>query len=71
MENTLNNLGMELIAKDENKGVIFEVYMLKNACLECYAYPKNEEWNKKFFAHTTKPIDFRDFILYCECNYNW
>lgn len=67
----LNNLGMDLVAKDENKGIVFELYMLKNGCLECYTYPKNKEWEKKYFARTTRPTDFRDMLLYCEYNYKY
>jgi hypothetical protein len=71
VQKALNNLGMELIAKDTNKGVVFEVYRLKNSCLECYTYPEHQEHKKKFFARTTRPVDFRDMILYCEYNYNY
>ena len=63
---------MELIAKDRNKGIVFEIYRLnKNGCLECYTYPEHKEWEKKLFAHTTRPMDFRDMILYCEYNYEY
>ena len=53
IENTLKNLGMELTAKNEHKGVIFEIYRLKNCCLECYTYPIGEEHKKKFFASSS------------------
>ena len=71
VKQTLDRLGMELVAKDENNEIIFEIYKLKNSCLECYTYPKNEEYKKKFFASSNKPIDFRDMLLYCQYNYNY
>ena len=72
VDKALGNLGMELIAKDRNKGIVFEIYRLnKNSCLECYTYPEHKEWEKKLFAHTTRPVDFIDMILYCEYNYEY
>lgn len=71
VKKTLDNLGMELVTKNEHNGIIFEIYRLKNSCLECYTYPKNEEYNKKFFASSSKPIDFRDMLLYCQYNYKY
>lgn len=71
VENTLKNLGMELIAKDENKGVIFEIYRLKNYCLECYTYPAGEKHKKKFFASSSRPVSYMDMLLYCQYNYKY
>ena len=71
VKKVLSNLGMELITKDENKGIIFEIYRLKNCCLECYTYPVDEEHKKKFFASSSKPINCMDMLLYCQYNYNY
>ena len=71
VKKALDNLGMEFIARDENKGIVFEIYQLRNSCLECYTYPKGREWEKRFFAKSKRPIDFRDMILYCEYNYEY
>lgn len=71
IESTLKNLGMELIAKDENKGVIFEIYRLKNCCLECYTYPAGKEREKKFFASSSKPVSCMDMLIYCQYNYKY
>ena len=75
MDNTvthaLNNLGMELIIKDEKDGIVFEIYRLRNCCLECYTYPKNEEYKKKFFASSNKPINHMDMLLYCQYSYKF
>lgn len=66
---TLNNLGMELIIKHAYKGIVFEVYRLKNCYLECYTYPVGQEWKRKYFARSIRPMDERDFTLYCMYNY--
>ena len=60
----------EFIARDINKGVVFEIYRLYNGCLECYTYQVHKKREKKLFAHTTRAIDFRDMILYCEYNFD-
>lgn len=64
-----NTLGVELMARDTDKGNVFEVYMLKDATLECYVYPEKKEWEKKYYARSTKPVPWRDFLLFCEINY--
>lgn len=71
VKRTLKNLKMEFIARDKNKGIVFEIYQLSNGCLECYTYPENREWEKRYFAKSNRPIDFRDMILYCEYNYHY
>lgn len=69
VQETLKNLKMEFVAKHENKGIIFEIYRIENGCLECYTYPRNKEWEKRFFAASKGPIDFRDMLLCCESQY--
>ena len=69
VQKAYDTLGVELLCRDNEKGYVFEVFMLKDANLECYVYPEKKEWEKKFYARSTRPVPWRDFLLYCETNY--
>lgn len=56
----------KFILKDESQGIIYEIYRLKNGCLECYVYLKNREYEKNLFIQSANPIDVNFFLKYCK-----
>lgn len=65
----------EFYGKWENKGIIFEMFRrcgegIKDH-LEMETYPAEKERERKIFAKTTRYIEPMDFLLYCQCNYEY
>lgn len=65
----LQNRGAEFVARDMENGIFFEIVRCKNGFLECYIYPAGKQEEKRLFAKTTRTMDFRDFLLFCEYRY--
>lgn len=65
----------EFYGKWEIKNVMFEMFRrwgegIKDH-LEMECYTKGHEEQRKIFAKTTRYVDPMDFLLYCECNYDF